>query len=166
MENGELELGMRSGHRTTRGINELILANGMYQTEGIRYAGSKRMIIPFIHERIRDLKIKRVLDGFSGSTRVSQFFKKSGYSVHANDISAYSSIFSETYITNNELDNGTIKEKIDHLNSLSGIDGFYSSSYGGSDDGDGNVISIDGKKKPFLIKNARRIDRVTLNGAS
>lgn len=42
------------------------------QTQGIKYAGSKLKIIPYILETIKDLEINNVLDGFSGSTRVSQ----------------------------------------------------------------------------------------------
>ena len=39
------------------------------KTQGIKYAGSKLKIIPYILETINDLEIKTVLDGFSGSTR-------------------------------------------------------------------------------------------------
>ncbi|MBP6673473.1 MAG: hypothetical protein KA247_10005, partial [Bacteroidetes bacterium] len=44
------------------------------ETEGIKYAGSKLKILPSIVEIISPLKISNVLDGFSGSTRVSQLF--------------------------------------------------------------------------------------------
>jgi adenine-specific DNA-methyltransferase len=158
MENRELNLGDTERSKTTKGASGVIRGNQIYRTEGIRYAGSKRTLIPFIHEVIKPLKAKKLLDGFSGSTRVSQFFKKAGYSVHANDIANYSSVFAETYILNNEPDDGALREKIRHLNSLRGIDGFYAHAYGGADDGEGNVIATDGKKKPFLLKNARRID--------
>ncbi|MBP3336936.1 MAG: DNA adenine methylase, partial [Clostridia bacterium] len=42
-------------------------------TEGIKYAGSKLKLLPMILARIRALDgVKTVLDGFSGTTRVSQ----------------------------------------------------------------------------------------------
>jgi len=41
------------------------------ETQGIKYTGSKRGILPVLLELIRPLNIKTVLDGFSGTTRVS-----------------------------------------------------------------------------------------------
>jgi adenine-specific DNA-methyltransferase len=146
--------------KTTKGISELIKLNSIYQTEGIRYAGSKRTLIPFIHQVIRGLSINSVLDGFGGSTRVSQFFKKAGYSVHVNDLAVYTSIFAQTYITNTLLDDGKLQRKIDYLNGLKGKEGFYTENYAGVDKGDGLVSSKDGKKKPFLMKNAMKIDAI------
>ncbi|MBP1638232.1 MAG: Site-specific DNA-methyltransferase (adenine-specific) [Bacteroidetes bacterium] len=56
-------------------------------TEGIKYAGSKLKIIPYILEIISQLDdVENVLDGFSGTTRVSQVFGKIGYNTTANDI--------------------------------------------------------------------------------
>jgi len=51
------------------------------RTEGIKYAGSKVKIIPYIFQILSDLdeEIVNVLDGFSGTTRVSQAFGKMGY---------------------------------------------------------------------------------------
>jgi adenine-specific DNA-methyltransferase len=145
--------------RTTRGVTSIINENSLFQTEGIRYSGSKRTIIPFIHELIKELPIHSVLDGFSGSTRVSQFFKRAGYSVHANDLAIYSYVFGMTYIVNT-LHFKRIEEKIAYLNQLPPQDGFFTEAYGGDDDGNGNVLSSDGKKKPFQRKNTQRIDSI------
>ena len=43
-------------------------------TEGIKYAGSKLKIIPYILDVVSGLNVKSILDGFSGTTRVSQTF--------------------------------------------------------------------------------------------
>ncbi|GEM_PF-7023983 len=49
------------------------------QTEGIKYAGSKLKILPYIVDILGNSKgIRNVLDGFSGTTRVSQAFAKLG----------------------------------------------------------------------------------------
>jgi len=131
----------------------------IFQTEGVRYAGSKRALLPFIHQAIQSLPIQSVLDGFSGSSRVSQFFKKAGYTVHSNDIAIYSSVFATTYLLNNEPSPETL-EKIEHLNNLPPQDGFYTETYSGLDDGAGKVVAADGKKKPFQLHNTRKIDAI------
>ncbi|MCJ7684808.1 MAG: DNA adenine methylase, partial [Desulfobacteraceae bacterium] len=52
-------------------------------TEGIKYAGSKLKILPYIIEIVKELSgVKNVLDGFSGSTRVSQTFAQLGCHHH------------------------------------------------------------------------------------
>ena len=67
-------------------------------TQGIKYAGSKLKIIPFILESIEDLEIKSVLDGFSGTTRVSQAFAQIGLDVTSNDVAYWSEIFAKCYL--------------------------------------------------------------------
>ncbi|MDD3320509.1 MAG: DNA adenine methylase [Paludibacter sp.] len=121
------------------------------KTEGIKYAGSKLKILPFICEMINNLEgVKSVLDGFSGSTRVSQAFAKLGYSTTSNDISIWSEVFANCYLISNKPDN-YYKEIIDHLNQLDGIDGWFSEFYGGT---------INDTKKPFQLKNTRRLDAI------
>ena len=57
-----------------------------FETEGVRYTGSKRALIPKIHELIRTLPIRSALDAFAGTTRVSQYLKSAGYDVQTNDL--------------------------------------------------------------------------------
>jgi len=120
-------------------------------TEGIKYAGSKLRLLPFIFEMVGSLDgIETVLDGFSGSTRVSQAFAKLGYSTTSNDISAWSEVFATCYLISGK-PNVYYQEVIDHLNNLPGIDGWFSENYGGS------AKDI---KKPFQLKNTRKLDAI------
>ncbi len=48
-------------------------------TEGIKYAGSKLKLLPHILRLAHQTGAKSVLDGFSGTTRVSQALSQSGY---------------------------------------------------------------------------------------
>ncbi|HUY28512.1 MAG TPA: DNA adenine methylase, partial [Candidatus Binataceae bacterium] len=57
------------------------LTFGTPSTEGIKYAGSKLKLIPHILQLARKVNAKTVLDGFSGTTRVSQAFAQCGYDV-------------------------------------------------------------------------------------
>ena len=72
------------------------------KTQGIKYAGSKLKIIPYILESIKDLEIKTILDGFSGSTRVSQAFAQAGYNVVSNDISHWSEVCAKCFLLHNK----------------------------------------------------------------
>jgi len=121
------------------------------KTEGIKYAGSKLRLLPYIFELVGNLTgIETVLDGFSGSTRVSQAFAKLGYSTTSNDISAWSEVFANCYLTSSNSD-AYYQEIIDFLNNLQGIDGWFTENYGGNDND---------AKKPFQIKNTRKLDAI------
>ena len=68
-------------------------------TEGIKYAGSKLKLLPYLLQAARNLpEIHTVLDGFSGSTRVSQAFAQSGYTVTANDTAEWSFTLATCYL--------------------------------------------------------------------
>jgi adenine-specific DNA-methyltransferase len=60
------------------------------RTQGIKYAGSKLKLLPRILNLIGRTDAKVILDGFSGSTRVSQALAQSGYTVTSNDIAVWS----------------------------------------------------------------------------
>jgi adenine-specific DNA-methyltransferase len=131
-----------------------------FETEGVRYSGSKRSVIPKIHELIHVLPIRSILDAFAGTTRVSQYFKSAGYDVHCNDLAAYSSVFGRCYLENCDVARLKLDEKIQLLNHLKPVDGYFTEHFGGEDEGTGLVKAADGKKKPFLLKNTRKLDAI------
>ncbi|MFP4403931.1 MAG: DNA adenine methylase [Candidatus Woesearchaeota archaeon] len=128
-------------------------------TEGIKYTGSKKILIPKIINSIKDLDIRTTLDGFAGTTRVGQSLKLMNYSVDSNDVSDYSDIFAKCYIVNNQ-DGTDLLQKIDYLNSLPGIDGWYTKNYGGDVGPSNTVVSDDNKKKIWQRKNTMKLDQI------
>jgi len=121
------------------------------QTEGIKYAGSKLKIIPYISQILSELEdVKTVLDGFSGTTRVSQAFGKLGYDTTANDISAWSEVFATCYLKSSKSDK-FYQDILDHLNNLKGYDGWFTDNYGGEE------CDV---KRPFQAKNTRKLDAI------
>jgi adenine-specific DNA-methyltransferase len=86
-------------------------------TEGIKYAGSKLKLLPYILQLAQQVSPKTVFDGFSGTTRVSQAFAQSGYRVVANDISAWSKVFGDCYLLS-PFPREHYKDLIDHLNTI------------------------------------------------
>ena len=121
------------------------------KTQGIKYAGSKLKIIPYILESIKNLEIKTVLDGFSGSTRVSQAFAQAGYDVISNDISYWSETCAKCFLLYNK-EKEYYQNIFDDLNALKGYDGWFTSHYGGDE--------IMNEKMPFQKKNTRKLDAI------
>lgn len=131
------------------------------KTQGIKYTGSKDKIVPRILELIKDKDIKSTLDGFSGTTRVAQALKKSGYDVDCNDISVYSETFGRCYLENNS-EKSFYQEKVDHLNNLKGKEGWFTENYGGivTQNPKGSAIQIDGKKRYWQKHNTMKLDAI------
>jgi adenine-specific DNA-methyltransferase len=127
-------------------------------TEGIKYAGSKLKLLPHILRLVNQVRPRTVLDGFSGSTRVSQALAQSDYRVIANDLSAWSEVFGKCYLLNRRPAE-YYQPLIDHLNALPGVDGWFTVHYGGEPN-DGCSIGSDGLKKPWQKHNTRRLDAI------
>lgn len=127
-------------------------------TEGIKYAGSKLKLLPAILELVQKTTAKTVLDGFSGTTRVSQALAKRGYTVLCNDIAVWSEVFGTCYLLNKRR-REEYRDLIEHLNSVPPIDGWFTEHYGGDPNG-GSSIQGDGLKKPWQRHNTRRLDAI------
>jgi len=127
-------------------------------TQGIKYTGSKREILPVLLELIRPLNVKTVLDGFSGTTRVSQALKQAGYTVHANDIADWSKVFGECYLLNRKPASYYLPF-IDRLNNLPGKYGWFSENYGGEPNG-GSATQKDGRKRIWQLHNTKKLDAI------
>lgn len=119
-------------------------------TEGIKYAGSKLKILPYIQEIVQSLPVHTVLDAFSGTTRVAQAFVQMGYDTTANDIAPWSEVFATCYLLADKPDS-YYRPMLDHLNALEGKQGWFTEHYG-SDAPEG--------KRPFRIKNAMKLDAI------
>lgn len=127
-------------------------------TEGIKYTGSKLKLIPQILELTKKVDAKTILDGFAGTTRVSQAFAKLGYTVICNDIAPWSTVFGTCYLLNKKQPS-KYQPLIDHLNTVPPIDGWFTEHYGGLAN-DGNAIQVDGLKKPWQLHNTRKLDAI------
>lgn len=91
------------------------------------------------------------MDGFSGSTRVSQAFAQAGYSVTSNDVAHWSEVCAKCFLLHDK-DKRHYQEIIDELNSLKGYSGWFTAHYGGDE-----VMKT---KMPFQIKNTQKLDAI------
>ena len=128
------------------------------RTEGIKYAGSKRKLLSQILAFTDKVKPETVLDGFAGTTRVSQALARSGYRVIANDVSVWSEVFAMCYLLN-EHPRSHYFPILEYLNNLPPEDGWFTENYGG-EPGEGNSVGGDGLKKPWQRHNTRRLDAI------
>lgn len=127
----------------------------MPDTEGIKYAGSKLKLLPHILQLAKRTDAQTVLDGFAGTTRVSQAFAKTGYRVLCNDIAAWSRVFGICYLLNRK-SKAHYAKLIEHLNALPPKEGWFTAHYGG----DPRSAQGDGLKKPWQIHNTRKLDAI------
>lgn len=141
----------------TTGLFDDIVADAP-PTEGVKYAGSKLKLLPYVLRLIKKLDAKTILDGFSGTTRVSQALAKSGYQVLSNDIAVWSEVFGTCYLLNKKR-RAEYQELIEHLNAVKPIDGWFTEHYGGQPNG-GCAIQTDGLKKPWQVHNTRKLDAI------
>ena len=134
-----------------------------FTTQGIRYTGSKREIIPriinMIYKHCTD--VDSVLDACAGTTRVSQALRKNGFSVTANDLAEYTQVFATCYLKNTK-DPSYYEPWIDHLNNLEGISGWFTEHYGGivTQDESENAVQADGQKRPWQQHNTQKLDAI------
>ena len=127
-------------------------------TQGIKYIGSKLKLIPHIVQLIKKVNPQTILDGFAGTTRVSQALAKLGYTVICNDVAPWSEVLGTCYLSNTK-PRETYQPLIDHLNAVSPVDGWFTEHYGGHANG-GNAIQADGLKKPWQLHNTRKLDAI------
>jgi adenine-specific DNA-methyltransferase len=132
------------------------------ETQAIKYTGSKLKLLPYILSLSKKVSggsnNVTVFDGFSGSTRVSQAYAKSGYKVYANDIAPYTKVFNTAFLLNTKKLE-SYASLIDHFNGLKPVDGWFTEHYGG--DGEHKISNNgDGFKKPWQKKNTRKLDAI------
>jgi len=124
----------------------------------IRYTGGKSKMLPKITQIISDLNIKTALDGFSGSGTVSNHFKSLGFQTTSNDLAPYAKVLSETFLLAKD-NKKELNEVINHLNSLTPYDGWFTENYGGEYN-NGSTVQTDSTRRPFYVDVTRKLDAV------
>lgn len=91
-----------------------------------RYSGSKRRLLPWIWENLKDIEFNSVLDIFGGTGSVSLLFKRYGKTVFYNDLMKFNQIIGKAIIENdnvrvsaNEIDEALCFEHTDEVNLIS-----------------------------------------------
>ena len=128
------------------------------QTESIKYLGSKLKLLPQILQLIQKTGASSVLDGFAGSTHVSQALARSGYRVVSNDVAIWSEVLGTCYLLSDR-SRMEYRDLIRHLNNTEPKEGWFTTHYGGQANG-GCSVQKDGFKRPWQIHNTRKLDGI------
>lgn len=121
-----------------------------FNIENRRYLGNKQKLLPFIDQSI-DLNINdinTVADIFGGTGVVANHFNNMNKKIIVNDILCSNSINYFTFMGNDYINLDIIKEKIDYLNNIDGINGYVNKNFG---------------NKYFSTYNAMKIDAIREN---
>lgn len=124
------------------------------ETHGVKYIGSKRTLIPYILESVRDLPVGRMLDAFTGTTRVSQAFRKAGWTVCAGDLSWASEAYAALFLQTRPEDLHPLQTLVNTLNALEGQDDWITKSYCDVQGETGGIIRV------WKPKNGRKADAI------
>lgn len=141
------------------------MCNKKADMKTIPYMGSKKALLDFIEDSIKDytdLRGGSFLDAFSGSGRVAHHFRNL-YNVTANDMQAYSRVINEAYLLDINCKK-SLEKKIDELNNLDEsyfdvTDGWYTANYGGAYN-DNSTVDENKRRRPWIDYNAKKIDMI------
>jgi adenine-specific DNA-methyltransferase len=97
----------------------------------IKYIGSKRLLIETITQMVDECEeVRTVLDLFSGTSRVGQALKTKGYSVAANDYTAYAHALARCYIeADAERYSAQAEALLPELRALPGRPGYFTETF-------------------------------------
>ena len=98
----------------------------------IKYLGSKRQLIPEILQTVQEAapRARRILDLFSGTSRVGHALKREGYQVLANDHNTYAYLLAKCYVeTDLEEVEQQAAQLISEFNLLPGCAGYFTESF-------------------------------------
>lgn len=97
----------------------------------IKYLGSKRLLLPSILEAVQDLLPDgRVLDLFSGTSRVGKGLKEAGYAVVSNDNNRYAEVVARCHVAADAEDHlTTMTPLLEELRHAPEHDGWFTETY-------------------------------------
>ena len=97
----------------------------------IKYIGSKRTLVPRLLGMVSELpEVRRVLDVFSGTSRVGHALKRAGYQVFANDHNAYAALLARAYVQADAPDVlRDARRLVREFNRLPGAPGYFTDTF-------------------------------------
>jgi adenine-specific DNA-methyltransferase len=103
------------------------------QTHGVKYIGSKMSLLKFIVEsidkRLNFPKDLRIIDVFTGTTRVAQAFRGKGWSVQSSDLSWAAEAYAEAFLKRTAESGRRIPQLITSLQDLQPRTGWITRNY-------------------------------------
>lgn len=123
-------------------------------THGVKYIGSKRLLIPYILEAVKDLPIGRMIDPFTGTTRVAQAFRKKGWDVCAGDLSWASEAYACLFLQTRPSDLPELQSMVTTLNEIEPHEDWITQNYCDVVTPTGGIIRV------WKSKNGQKADAI------
>lgn len=121
------------------------------ETYGVKYIGSKKLLLPYILNEVRRVGVETAIDVFSGTTRVAQYLRQNGVKTTTSDLSWATSCYAETYVHN--ADNEHLRAHITLMNDIAPARGWLTENYSGK-----NVDAPREDGRCFQPKNTMKAD--------
>jgi len=128
------------------------------ETSGIKYIGSKSNLLEPIlavvnkYVPIPPGRKPKVLDVFTGTTRVAQAFRQQGWDTVTSDLSWASEMYAKTFLSSNN--NKQLEPLIEKLNKIRPKTGWLTKNYCDVESEDGTVVRV------WQPKNGRKADAI------
>jgi len=138
-------------------------------TYGVKYIGSKASLVEkifaFVQEHLPAAAPKRILDVFTGTTRVAQAFRSQGWTVTTSDLSWAAEAYSHAFVQRTAASGARIPALIQQLRAVEPESGWITSTYCDVVTPDGGVVKmwkpVNGKKADAIRE---KIHEWTENG--
>jgi adenine-specific DNA-methyltransferase len=117
-------------YQNTIKITEYDIQQAISSFPKTRYYGSKRRLLCWIHQAVRELPFTTVLDGFGGTASVSLLFKAMGKHVSFHDALLCNTISAQALLTNELTFINTI-DVLSFIDKIRPVQGFISKTFSG-----------------------------------
>lgn len=98
-------------------------------THGVKYIGSKNKLISHIIQATNHIPPSTMIDVFTGTTRVAQAYRKSGWKVYTSDLNWASEAYAHLFLMNDVHQIKALEPYVDRLNKLSGEADWITNNY-------------------------------------
>lgn len=124
------------------------------ETHGVKYIGSKRTLLPSILAVVGSRPVGRMLDVFTGTTRVAQAFRKRGWEVCAGDVSWASEAYVSLFLTTTPDHLPLLQSLVDELNVVPPCADWITRTYCDVQGDDGGIVRV------WKPKNGSKADAI------
>lgn len=132
-------------------------------TYGVKYIGSKASLVEkifaFVQEHLPAGAPKRILDVFTGTTRVAQAFRSQGWTVTTSDLSWAAEAYSHAFVQRTAASGARVGALIQELRAVEPESGWITSTYCDVVTADGGVVKmwkpVNGQKADAMREKIR-----------
>lgn len=123
-------------------------------THGVKYIGSKNKLIPHILKATSHIPPSTMIDVFTGTTRVAQAYRKTGWKVLSSDLAWASEAYARLFLMNDATQIHSLQPYVERLNALPGQSDWITKNYCDVQTKDGGLVKV------WQPKNGMKADAI------